>query len=80
VTQGGLPQDQEEDEGDRKQQPQHAKQDGHQEAEDEPDHRHKKGDDRGDVHELILQVVAGEELAEPAFEAGTSRRTPTSLR
>jgi len=73
VAQRRFTQDEEEDEGDRKEQPEHPEQDRHQETKREPDHRDKERHDGGDMHELVLKVVAGKELPKSPLQASGSR-------
>ena len=76
VTQGRLTQDQKEQQGDRAEQEVRSKPTvGQEEPEDEADQQHQERGNGGDVHEFVLQVVAGKELAQPVLEAGTRGAT-----
>jgi hypothetical protein len=89
VTEGRFAQDQEQQQGDGPQQEVRtqpaAAEGGREKPEDEADGRHEEGRNATDVHELVLQMMAREELAQSAFKGlaasprGASRarrRTP----
>jgi hypothetical protein len=73
VAQGRLPQDQEQDQGDGKEQPEHPEQDRDEQPQQEADDRHEEGGDGGDMHELVLEVMAREELAQAPLHTGALR-------
>ena len=69
MAQGRLAKDQKKDQRNGEKQPEHAQQDSYEEAEQEADHRHEKGNYGGDVHELVLQMVARKELSKSGLDA-----------
>ena len=75
VAERRLPENEEEEQRDGSQQKVRAKPAvGQEETQHKPDQRHQEGGNRPDVHELVLQMVAGEELAQPVLDSGAGRR------
>src|SRR5919201_5786406 len=76
-----LPQNQEQQKGNRGEQEVRAQpvssQRRRKETEDEADQGHEEGHDRPDMHEFVLEMMARKQLPEPAFQSvyGPGRRT-----